>query len=535
MAPVTPKHDAIVIGAGHNGLVTAAYLAQSGLRTLVLERRDAVGGAAVTETFYPGFKVDSGAHRIAGFHPGVSADLELLEHGFEAVRTDPAVLAPLPDRPPLVLWRDPKKTSDAMRAFSDTDAENWVPFGRRVSTIAAFLSHLYDTTPAVVPEVKGSDLWRLLKLGRRLRGLGKQEMFEVLRTLPMSVAEFADDWFQSDIVKGVLGAAGITGIFQGPMAAGTAWVMLHHHVWNGPGAPRATSLVRGGIGTLGTALAAAARQRGVEVRTGVAVQQVVVSEGRATGVVLQTGEEIACRIVVSNADPRRTFSGLIDATHLEPRFLRDIRNIKFRGALAKVHLALGELPAFRGVADQSHLAGAISISPSLEYLERAYDDAKYGSVSRRPYLEAVIPTITDPTFAPPGKHVMSVYVQYAPYHLADGTWDDMRRERLGDAVVDTLAEYAPNIPNAIIHRQVLSPRDLETTFGLSEGNIYHGELTLDQLFFMRPAPGWARYRTPISQLYLCGAGTHPGGGVNGASGYHAAQAVLHDVKQGGKR
>ncbi len=357
-------------------------------------------------------------------------------------------------------------------------------------------------------------------------------MAEVLRTLPMSVAEFLDEWFESDALKGMLGATGITGIFQGPMAAGTAFTFLQQHVEGADGVIKPTRLVRGGMGTLTRALADAARQAGAEIRTSAAVERLNIKDGRAAGVVLASGEEIAAKRIISNADPRRTFLELVEPLHLDPEFVRKVRGIKFRGACAKVHLALGELPRFHGLNGESaHLRGTISVAPSLGYLERAYDDAKYGRTSKKPYLEAVISSLSDPSLAPAGAHVMSVLVQYAPYHLKEGNWSDTRREELGDRVVDMLADYSPNLRSAIMDRQVLTPLVLERVYGLTEGNIYHGELALDQLYFMRPVPGWARYRTPIDNLYLCGAGTHPGGGVTGAPGYNAARAILKDVKR----
>jgi phytoene dehydrogenase-like protein len=387
-------------------------------------------------------------------------------------------------------------------------------------------------TPPDLPSREGRDLWAMLRLAMRARRLGRRQMMEVLRIFPMTVAELLNEWFESEALKGVLGAAGITGIFQGPMSAGTAFVFLHHHVGLGDGTPRGASRVRGGIGNLTRILAEAARRRGVEIRTDAPVERIVVKQGRAAGVALASGEEIEARWVASSADPGRTFGELVEPIHLDATFLRAVRNIKYRGGCARVNLALGELPRFSSAAgDDSQLRGVISISPSLRYLERAYDDAKHGALSSEPYLEAVIPTLSDPTLAPPGRHIMSVHVQWAPYHLADGVWDDAKREQLGDVVVATLARHATNLGPAILHRQVLTPLDLEARFGLTEGHIYHGELTLDQVFFMRPLPGWARYRTPVPGLYLCGAGAHPGGGLTARPGYNAARAMLEDVKR----
>ncbi len=529
---MTKHYDAVVIGAGHNGLVTAAYLARAGKRVTVLERRDVVGGAAVTQEFHPGFKVDVGAHRIGGFHPTVTKDLALAQNGVRLVPTDPVVFAPLKDGRHLLLWRDPEATIEAIRSFSLADADRWSDFNARIAGITKFLRAVYATTPPQLPEAGPQDLWNMLKLGRGLRRLGRREMTEAMRLLPMSVADLLDEWFETDVLKGVLGASGITGVFQGPMAAGTAFVMLHHHVWSDDHVLRGSQLVVGGVGKLTAALAQVATQHGAEVMTGRDVEEIVVENGHVVGVALAGGDLIRAKRVISNADPKRTLLGLMDAAHLDPTFLGKVRNIRYKGACAKVHLALSELPNFSCLPGSGpHLNGVISVSPSLTYLERAYDDAKYGRISREPYLELSIPSLTDPGLAPEGMHVMTIFMQYAPYQLRDGEWNDSKRAELGDLAIDTLAEYAPNLPAAVLHREVYTPADLESVFGLTEGNIYHGELTLDQLFFMRPVAGWSAYRTPICGLYLCGAGVHPGGGVTGAPGYNAAREVLRDFKK----
>ncbi len=528
---MTGSYDAIVIGAGHNGLVTAAYLGRAGLNVLVLERREVVGGAAVTEQVFPGFNFDTGAHRVGELHPAVIRELELRGHGLELLPADPTVFAPAPEGRNLLLWRDPARTVESIRELSPADAEAWIPFGELIGKATAVLGAAWSVTPPNVTGNDPRDLWSVLKLGAGLRRLGKRDMVEVMRILPMAVSELVGDWFESDVLKGTLAAAGIAGVFQGPMAAGTALGLLHHHVGAGNGVLRPTLRVRGGVGELTRALAAAARGKGVEIRTSQPVERVIVRDGRATGVALSSGQEFWADRIVSNADPRRTLFDLVGPTELEPELVRKVKNIRFRGGCAKVHLVLGELPHFAGVPQGGpHLNGVISVSPSLDYLERAYDDAKYGAASRFPYLEVSIPSVTDPTMAESGKHIVSVVAQYAPYRLREGEWDAAARERLGDAVVRALSEYAPNLPSAILHRQVLTPLDLEDTYGLSEGNIYHGEHTLDQMFFMRPVPGLARYRTPIEGLYLCGAGTHPGGGVTGVPGYNAAREILRDPR-----
>jgi phytoene dehydrogenase-like protein len=536
-------YDAIVIGAGHNGLVTSAYLAKAGLRVLALERRELVGGAAVTEEVFPGFKFETGAHRVSRLHPILARDLKSAVAKAEAsglsqtygkpefVACDPTVFTPLPDGDHLTLWRHPERSKNAVSRFSKADADKWTDFSALVSKATGFLGSLQEDVPPDVLSRKTSDLWELFRLGREFRRLGKRDMTEVMRILPMTVRELLDEWFETDALKGTLGAAGITGLFQGPMGAGTALMFLHQHVGAAPGVFRGVGILRGGTGNLIRALEAFALEAGAEIRRQAWADRILVEEDRAVGVALANGEEIMARRVVSAVDPKRTFLDLLDSVHLDPSFLRAVRNIKFKGICAKVNLALGELPNFSCLTgDGEHLRGLISISPTLHYLERAFDAAKYGRYSAEPYLEAVIPSLHDPGMAPPDQHVMSVFVQYAPYHLADGGWDDAKREDLGDIVTRTLAAYAPNLESAILHRQVLTSLDLESMFGLTEGNIYHGEMTLDQLFFLRPVPGWSRYRAPVENLYLCSAGAHPGGGVTGGPGFNAAREMLKDVR-----
>jgi phytoene dehydrogenase-like protein len=520
-------YDAIVIGAGNNGLVTAAYLARAGRYVLLLEQRRVVGGTMDTREMFPGFKYDSGPSGVGWIHPRVIRDLKLHRFGLELLTPAPALFAPAPDGASLLLTGDKPETAAAIGHFSVADGKRWMAYGAHVSQLTAFLAALYSATPPQPIGAGAGDLLPLFGLGGALRQLGRRGSVELLRTLPMSVVEFLSEWFETELLKGALGAVGVTGLFQGPYASGTAYVLLHHLLGSDGSGLRSLQLVRGGTGNLSAALAAAAKRHGVEIRTAASVQHIGVQKGRVTGVVLGNGEQIAARQVISSADPRHTFLDLVDPTTLDPTFLRQVRNIKFRGACAKVNLALAEVPRFTWQPEApSHLRGRIRISPSLDYLERAFDDAKYGTVSQSPYLEIIIPSLHDPTLAPEGKHVMSIWMQYAPYRLKEGGWTAARREALGEAVVKTLVEYAPNLAGAILHRQVLTPLDLEEGFGLSEGHLYHGELTLDQILFMRPVPGWGQYRTPIHNLYLCGAGTHPGGGVVGASGFNAAREIL---------
>jgi phytoene dehydrogenase-like protein len=524
--------ELIVIGGGVNGLVTAAYLAKAGIQVLVLEARGTPGGLAATDEIMPGFRSSVAGHDIGWLLPDIAAHLKLGAAGLELVVPEASVFSPLPEGRSLTLWTDPARAAEEIARFSPEDAHRWPPFTAQLARFARLLEATYAVTPPRIPDARGRDVATLFGLGRRLRRLGRREMVEFLRVAPMSVAEWLDDWFATDALKGAVGAGGVTRILQGPRSAGTAFVLLHHQVGRPPGAVRGAHLVKGGLEVLARTLADVARGYGAEIRTSAPVREIVVRDGRAIGVALETGEHIAARRVVSSADPRRTLCGLVPAAHLDPEFVRAINNIRFRGAVATVHLALGELPRFSSRPPEGALRGAITIAPSLDYLERAYDDAKYGGVSRHPYLEARIPTVLDPGLAPPGRHLMSVQVQYAPYQLRAGAWDDAARDRLADSVVATLAAHAPNIGTSVLARHDVTPKDLEDRFGLTEGHPYHGEMTLDQIVFMRPVAGWARYRTPIKGLFLCGAGTHPGGGLAGAPGRNAARELL--LKEGGR-
>ncbi len=524
-------YDAVVIGAGINGLVTAGYLARGGLKVLVLERRAIVGGSAVTQEFAPGFQCDTARHNVGWLSPKIIRDLGLeSEHGLKLVSSSGEVLAPTRDGDFLLLQARADSTAEALRHFSPADADKWPAFAGRITKLAGFLERVYTGPAPRVDASSLSDVARLLGLGLRLRGLGKTDMVELLRTVPMSVADLLDDSFECDALKGVLGAQGITHTCLGPRAGGTAFVYLHHQVGRSPGAFRTTLFPLGAIGELSRALADSARAAGAEIRTDARVAGIAIHDGRATGVVLASGEEIVAKRVVSSADPRQTFLDLCDPALLEPELVRAVRHIRYRGVWAKVNLALAELPKFPGLPVDGKSSGSVVISPSLDYLEHAYDDAKYGRVSEHPYLEARVLTLADPSLAPAGKHVLSVHVQYAPYHLRGGTWDVAARSALGDRVVATLGQYAPNLPGAVLHRQVLTPLDLETEYALPEGSAYHGELTLDQILFMRPVPDCSRYRTPVPGLYLSGSGTHPGGGIAGGPGANAARQILKDAK-----
>lgn len=526
------NYDSIIIGAGLNGLTAAAYLAKAGQKVLVVERREIAGGSAVTEEVFPGFKFETVRHSPGWINPHIVRDLGLEKHGLALSDPLALVFAPLPDGSHLLLRDDVQQTADSIRRFSPADAEKWPDFCRLVARLSGFLADLYTTVMPATVELRPGELWPLAQLGLNLRRMGPDDMLAFVRALPMSVAEWLNDWFELDALKGVLAASGIAYLMQGPMATGTALNFLHHNLGNPPGAIRAMPRVRGGVGGLGAALMRAAQQFGVHIRMASEVAEIIVEAGRAAGVRLLSGSEFRATRILSSADPTTTFLRLMDPIHLDVEFIRQVQCIKYRGAFAKINLGLSDLPHFTALkGDRGDLSGVISISPSIEYLEHAYDDAKYGGISKHPCLEAVIPTLLDPTLAPSGKHVMSVHVQYVPYHLtARGGWSDKAREKLADAVTDLLAEYAPNMKNIVIRRQVLAPPDLERQYLLPEGNCNHGELMLDQMLFMRPLPGYADYSTPLDGLYLCGSSTHPGGGVAGGCGYNAARRLLRDSR-----
>jgi phytoene dehydrogenase-like protein len=525
------KYDAIIVGGGHNGLVAAAYLGKIGKSVLVLERRPVVGGAAVTEEIYPGFKYSVCSYVVSLLRPEIVRELDLAAGGLEIIPLD-TTFTPLPDGDYILRWSDRFKTRRELLRHSAIDAEAYERYGTLMHQMALATKPLLSTKPPSISPLNVREIIKWLGVLRNWCRLGEETLYDIARLMTASAADFLDEWFETEPLKATMAASGIIGTFMGPRSPGTAYVLLHHYMGEIDGVFRSWGFARGGMGSVSEAIAAAARRFGAEIRTEAQVERVLVSGGRAKGVALAGGEELGADVVISAVDPKRTFLGLLDDRDLEPSFAAQVRRIKMRGSSAKVNLALDRLPEFRSLpGDGPHLRGAISISPSIDYLERAYDDAKYGRYSRQPYLDIVIPSTIDPAMAPPGKHVMSVFIQYAPYHLKDTTWEQ-ERERFGDNVIETLSEYAPNLKKIVLHRQVLTPHDLEREFGLTEGNIFHGELTLDQLFFLRPIPGWAQYRSPIKDLYLCGAGTHPGGGVMGAAGRLAAAEILRDWSAG---
>jgi phytoene dehydrogenase-like protein len=521
-------HDVIVIGGGHNGLVNAAYLARGGRKVLVLERRHVLGGAAVTEEIFPGFKFSVCSYVVSLLRPEIIRELDLPRHGLEILPLD-GTFTPMPDGD--YLWRvnDHAKTRREIARHSRLDAEAYDEYGKAMVDMGRFVKPILNMTPPDPTSLDPRGLLDLLFLGRRFQALSAEDKYNQIQLMTMSAVDFLDQWFETDVLKATMAASGIIGTFLGVRSPGTAYVLLHHYMGEIDGAFRSWGLSRGGTGAISEAIAGAAREAGVEIRTETAVSKIIVKDGASVGVVLENGDYLTSQVVSSSVDPNLTFLQMIGTEHLPDEFVSEIRRYKFRGSSGKVNLALDALPDFTALPGPgAHLRGAVSISPTVEYMERAYDAAKYGSYSRRPYIDMVIPTLTDPSVAPPGKHVMSCFVQYAPYHLKEGNWDD-HREAFGDAVIDTIAEHAPNIKNIILHRQVLTPLDLEREWGLTEGNIFQGELTLEQLFFLRPAPGWAQYRTPIRNLFMCGSAAHPGGGIMGAPGRNAAARILKET------
>jgi phytoene dehydrogenase-like protein len=523
----TNTYDAIIIGGGHNGLITAGYLARAGKQVLVLERRPRVGGAAVTEEIFPGFKFSMFSYVVSLLRPEIIRDLDLPRHGLHILPLESTV-TPMENGDYLAAWSDHDETRRELYRHSPRDAEAYDEYGRLMHFMAQAVKPILSMVPPDPTSFAPSDLAALLKLGKHFRGLGGERLHALVKLMTMSSADFLDEWFETDVLKATKAASGIIGTFLGPRSPGTAYVLLHHYMGELDGVFRAWGFAKGGTGAVSEAIASAARSFGAQIRCNASVAHVRVKGGRATGVVLENGDEVSAKVVASSLDPHRTFLQLVEPAHLPPDFVADIQRFKFRGSSGKVNIALDSLPSFTcmpGVGRQHR--GAFSISPSLDYVERAYDDAKYGEFSRRPYMDIVFPSMIDPGMAPPGKHVMSIFVQYAPYHLSGG-WTDAKRDAFGDAVVDTLEEFAPGFKAKILHRQVITPLDIERITGLTEGNIFAGELALHQLFFLRPAPGWAKFNTPLRAFYQCGSGTHPGGGIMGASGRLAALRMLKD-------
>src|SRR5579859_1029170 len=523
------QRDVVIVGGGHNGLITAFYLAKAGFKPLVLERSAQVGGAAVTDEFHPGFRCSTLAHTAGPLRPHIIRDLQLEKHGLKWITPEVCVTALSPDGRALSLYQDTKKSAQEIAAFSQKDATKYPEFQQSLAKISKVIAEALATTPPDIDNPSRGDLWSMLQTGRAIRKLGKKDMFRLLRWGPMAVADLAAEYFETELLRAVIAARGVFGAFLGPWSAGSALVLLIRAAGDSHPAGSAAFAV-GGMGAVTQAMASAAKAAGAEIRTGAEVIEIQVQDGIATGVLLSTGEEIHAKAVISNADPKRTLLRLTDPTHLSPDFVQKLQHYRGNGTVAKVNLALSSLPKFTALnGDATALKGRIHIGNEIDYLERAFDESKYGNFSKQPYLEVTIPSLTDPTLAPDGKHVMSVYMQYAPYKLK-GDWEQQRKA-LGQTVVQTLAQYAPNLPELILTHQIITPHDLEEKYGLTGGQIFHGELALDQFFTMRPLLDWARYRSPIENLYLCGSGTHPGVGLTGGSGANAAREILKELKK----
>jgi phytoene dehydrogenase-like protein len=522
-------YDVTIVGGGHNGLVTACYLAKSGLKTLVLEAREVVGGGAVTEEIHPGFRCSTLDHAAGPLSSQVIADLNLARHGLEMITPEARVIALSPDGKSLCVYNDVARTVSEIEKFSANDAGSYPEFVNSFSRIGRVLAPLLSMTPPSIDQPTKSDLWQLGKVGLAFRGLGKKDEYRLLRWAPMAVADLVSEWFETELLRATVAARGIHGAFAGPWSAGTSLGLLWQAATDGS-ALGSASYPKGGMGSLSEALAKAAKAAGAEIRTSARVAQISGAYGDKPKVVLEGGEEIESRVIVSNADPRTTFLNLVDPIDLEPNFLLKMRNYRAPGVVGKINLALDGLPSFKGIDDNMKLSGRIHIGPEIDYLERAFDASKYGDFSTDPYLDINIPSLGGPSLAPAGKHVMSIHVQFAPYKLRHGDWPT-RRDEFASNVIDKLEAYAPSLREMIVARQVITPVDLEETYGLSGGHIHHGEQTLDQSFTFRPLIGWAQYRTPLKRLYLCGAGTHPGGGLTGLPGANAAREIARDFKE----
>jgi phytoene dehydrogenase-like protein len=522
------SYDAIVIGAGHNGLIAAAYLARAGWRVLVLERRDVVGGCCVTEEVFPGFRVSTAAYVCSLLRPEIIRDLKLAEYGYELLLRDPSSFSPFPDNRHLLFWKDPKLLYGEIAKFSEKDARRYEAYEKHLEVVVGRLEPMLMAPPPDPTSRRWRDLWAMGKLALSLRG----STIDLVRLFSMSAADYLDRWFESDQLKVRLVTDGIIGAMAGPRTPGTAYVLFHHVMGQSDGQRGVWGYVRGGMGTITRALAEYVRARKGVIETSAEVARVLVKGQRCVGVALSDGREFRTRVTLSNADPKRTFLGMFDPLDLPESLVEEVRGLRFDSATCKINVAASGVPDFRAYpgsqAGPQH-RGTIHLCPSIEYLERAYDEAKWGSPSSRPFIEMCIPSVIDETIAPPGKHFFSLFVQYAPYHRRDGQgWNETTEKQFAESVFDVFREYTTNWDDIVEDYQVLSPKGLEDRFGLTSGNIFHGAMTLDQLFFMRPVPSCARYRTPIEGFYLCGSGCHPGGGVLGAPGFLAAHRVLRE-------
>lgn len=521
------QYDVVIIGGGHNGLVAAAYLARAGRRVLVLERRELLGGCSVTEEIWPGYRVSTAAYLTSLMQERIVRELDLPRYGYQVDAKDPAFFSAFPDGRHLFFWQDGQRTLEEIAKFSKRDAERFTAYEEYLERLARVVESLLLVTPPEFPPRGVGDLVDYVKLLARFRGLGRRDTIALVKIFTMSATNLLDEWFESDQLKVTLATDAVIGANGGPHSPGTAYILLHHVMGSVAGKRGLWGFVRGGIGAIPEAIAASARAQGAEIRTNAPIAGIVVREGRARSVVLENGDEIAAPVIVSSVDPKLTFLRLMDPAELPLEFAHRIRDFRCEGTSCKINLALNGLPSFKALpgAPAAQHKATMHICPSVDYVERAWDDAKYGRPSQSPMLEMTVPTMYDPSLAPAGRHVMGIFLQYAPYTLSEGAWDDLR-EPFAERVFDIIEEYAPGFRSLIEHKQVLTPLDLERRYGITGGNIFHGEMSLDQMFVMRPVPGAARYRTPIRGLWLCGSGTHPGGGVMGAPGYNAAREIL---------
>jgi len=524
---MTQAYDAIVVGGGHNGLTCAAYLAKAGRRVLVLEQRHLVGGAAVSEEIFPGFKFTVFSYVVSLLRPEVIRELELAKHGLQIVPLD-TVWVPMENGDQLAMCTDPAALREEIRRHSRRDADMLPKYVQMMYRLVGAVKPILGYVPPnpANPGLRG--VRTLAEFGRHLKSLDRQTFEQLSKIMTMSADDFIAEWIETDVLRALMGLSGIIGTMLGVRSPGTAYVLLHHYMGELDGAFTAWGSQKGGTGGVSEAIASAARSYGAKIRCNARVQHVIVKKGRAVGVVLEDGEEIYARTIASAADPYVTFRKLVDAKELPEDLVSAIDKFKFRGSSGKVNLALDAAPKFSAMTDPGFLRSSIEICPSVDYIERAYDDAKYGAFSKRPFIDVNMPSMVDPSMAPPGKHVMSCFVQYASYDMPQYGSREEQREAFGNAVIDTLSEFAPNLKDIILHKQVLTPWDIEQTISLTEGNIFAGELTLDQLFFFRPAAGWADYRTPIRNYYQCSSGTHPGGGITSGPGRLAALEILRD-------
>jgi phytoene dehydrogenase-like protein len=524
-------YDLIVVGGGHNGLVTAAYLARAGVRVLVLERREVLGGACVTEELWPGFKVSTAAYVNSLLRPEIIRDLDLKRHGFKMLPRNPSSFTPFPDGRSLMLGPNKAMTHREISKFSTRDADALPKYEQMLERVAAFIEPTLTQTPPNPWSFRPGNLMQLAKLGLGFAKLGTDGQ-KAIEILTGAATPILDRWFESEQLKVTLATDAIIGAMASPSMPGTAYVLFHHVMGECDGVRGVWGYVRGGMGGISNAVASAALEAGAEIRTSSEVSRIMVKGGQARGVVLKDGTEISAARVASGADANVTFLKLLQGTDLPPDFLQAVRNIDYSSASLKINISLSELPDFKALPGSEpglQHRGTIHISPTMEYIERAYDNAKYGCPSEYPIIEATIPSVLDDTLAPPGKHVMSMFTQYFPYKLAPGLSLQDEKEKYAERCFDLMNEYAPNFRRSVIGRQVLAPTDLEKRFGLTGGNIMQGTMSLSSLSFMRPVPGYADYRTPIRGLYMCGAATHPGGGVMGACGYNAAREILRDI------